>query len=353
MPYEQKIATAFKSTTNSYKYYWWYAILLSLKEGNKSTITFEEIAIHMLSLVWYPVNYYKISLGKQDQLSRYVVDIKNHYSLPDDITEGELRTFLLTNKKDDFLVRIFSDLTRYVPFRFIRPWFSGMVGLNDGLINTLIIEKQNDLLEKPPYFIDHAKRLIRINDDWGCWIVENLRLLMSFTLYELFRYVEKNNPNISNISVKLFKPQSRNLALPTRLWSEYIQNSTGAFSVFERKAFNDFNSFAIDHFLPWSFLTHDQLWNLHPAEQSSNSSKGNKLPHRDYMDGFCSLQHDFMKFLVRVDEKHVVDYNTFLMVDTIDLIAMPEEFFAGAMKNKFSPMLQTARNMRFEPDWKI
>ena len=61
-------STVFSSTTNSYKYYWWYAILQLIKENGTDRISFIDISFKMLSLVWYPINYYKISLGKQDQL---------------------------------------------------------------------------------------------------------------------------------------------------------------------------------------------------------------------------------------------------------------------------------------------
>lgn len=34
----------------------------------------------------------------------------------------------------------------------------------------------------------------------------------------------------------------------------------------------------MDHFVPWSYVANDELWNLIPMEKSLNSSKNNKLP---------------------------------------------------------------------------
>jgi len=45
-------------------------------------------------------------------------------------------------------------------------------------------------------------------------------------------------------------------------------------------------NFDIDHFIPWSFVTHDQLWNLAPIEKSLNSSKSNKLPGQNLVRTF-------------------------------------------------------------------
>ena len=36
---------------------------------------------------------------------------------------------------------------------------------------------------------------------------------------------------------------------------------------------------SIDHFVPWSYVAHDELWNLVPTTRSLNSSKSNDLPN--------------------------------------------------------------------------
>ncbi len=37
----------------------------------------------------------------------------------------------------------------------------------------------------------------------------------------------------------------------------------------------------IDHFIPWSFVMNDELWNLMPMDASLNSAKSNRLPKWD------------------------------------------------------------------------
>jgi hypothetical protein len=43
--------------------------------------------------------------------------------------------------------------------------------------------------------------------------------------------------------------------------------------------------------LPWSFVAHDQLWNLTPTSPEVNSSKSDNLPANTYFDRFVDLQH--------------------------------------------------------------
>ncbi|MFN5883821.1 MAG: HNH endonuclease domain-containing protein, partial [Bacteroidota bacterium] len=37
-------------------------------------------------------------------------------------------------------------------------------------------------------------------------------------------------------------------------------------------------NYAVEHFVPYSFVSHDLMWNLIPADTSFNSSKSDKLP---------------------------------------------------------------------------
>ncbi len=48
----------------------------------------------------------------------------------------------------------------------------------------------------------------------------------------------------------------------------------------------------MDHFIPWSFVMNDELWNLMPMDSSLNSSKSNKLPKWDpFFKNFAHNQY--------------------------------------------------------------
>ena len=61
-------------------------------------------------------------------------------------------------------------------------------------------------------------------------------------------------------------------------------------NIFERVDL-DKDSISLDHYLPWSFVAHDQLWNLIPTTPSVNSSKSNNIPAENYFSDFVKLQH--------------------------------------------------------------
>ncbi|MFD1292606.1 hypothetical protein ACFQ5N_02050 [Lutibacter holmesii] len=94
----------FSNTTNSYKYYWWLSIVEICLEKDKKSISFYEITLKVISKLWYPVNYFKLSFGSQDKCSVYIRKIKKEYNLADNIKESDLY-FVLLNNKDSELIK--------------------------------------------------------------------------------------------------------------------------------------------------------------------------------------------------------------------------------------------------------
>lgn len=353
MYFENEIIKVFQNTTNSYKFYWWYSILQLVKKKENKTFRFDEIAIQMIVFAWYPVNYYKLSLGKQDQLAKYVKELKTHFiELNDDIKEDDLLLFLKENK-DVFKIKdIISKLVKYVPYRFIRPWFNESIGLDDANVNGLIISLQGDQSKIIPYTIDVLNNEINLNSIWFDWIYSNIKIIESFTLFELFKYVEKNNPYVTNISLKLFKPRLRKLSESTKLWKNFIEikgNSNN--SVFENKPLFSIQRLAIDHYLPWSLVTHDKLWNLHPIEQEANSSKSNKIADTKYLGVFTNLQFNFIHHVSSINSKHLEDYFTLFSISKSELLNLSNQKFIELLTTKISVETELAKNMGYFTKW--
>ena len=344
-------STVFNSTTTSYKYYWWYAILQLIKENGDEKLSFDEISFKMLYLVWYPIHFYRISLGKKDQLTKYVIKIKNEFHLEEDISEGDFIQFLKTNKDNIIIRNILKNMMKYVPYRFIRPWIKETIALPDGVVNDIIktLHKHKNTV----YNINRKDNGIYFTKEWFDFIGGNFRVIEDFTLYNLCKYVEKHNPEVSNISIRLWKPQIRNLSQPTKLWKSFILENKLQTSVFSNTFFSDLELFTIDHYLPWSYVTHDKLWNLHPVTKSINSSKSNNLPNNKYLEDFCLLQYDFVQFLGENYKKELVDYNLLFQANNQTVLDIPKNIFVNELKGKFESHIQIAINMGFNNNWGI
>lgn len=342
----------FSNTTNSYKYYWWLSIIEIYQEREKNEISFDEIVLKTISKLWYPVNYFKLSFGKIDQCSKYIKEIQKSFLLKDNINERDLYQFLISHKDSDFLVKITKGLTRYVPYRFIRPWYSeDSGGLKDVLVNSKILELQD---ETAPYTIDYKLQRIIINKEWAKWINSNYTLIKSFTFLKLIKYLEKENPNTTNLTKKIEKPKLRNLSASKKYWKSFIVNNPNETDIFENKALVELNEVSIDHFLPWSFVTHDLIWNLHPINKYVNSSKSNNIPQKNYFQNFYNLQYNFCRFLLNEGlGKPLEDYYKLFNCSNEELKKFSKEQFIVRIDNFYLPQYEIAKNMGFGYNWKL
>ncbi|WP_162341178.1 HNH endonuclease domain-containing protein [Cyclobacterium salsum] len=116
-------------------------------------------------------------------------------------------------------------------------------------------------------------------------------------------------------------------------------------------------NFSIDHFIPWSFVTHDQLWNLIPTSRSVNSSKGNNFPSlSEYLDPFVEIQHKAFKIFLENNQKHknlLYDYTTIFKDDLNGIARLKPDEFGNVLKENINPLYQIGENMGFSTDWTL
>ena len=54
---------------------------------------------------------------------------------------------------------------------------------------------------------------------------------------------------------------------------------------FNVDSINKYGEINIDHYVPWGFVLHNELWNLIPTFKNINSSKGNNIRNKNkYLD---------------------------------------------------------------------
>ena len=110
---------------------------------------------------------------------------------------------------------------------------------------------------------------------------------------------------------------------------------------------------SVDHFVPWKFVLHDQIWNLVPTFRSPNSSKNDNLPDTAYLDDFCSVQ--FIGLTANRETQHfrkVIESYRDVIPNAEQFVATLEnkEAFSEKLKNAILPLLLQAKNQGFT-DW--
>lgn len=330
-----KLASVFTSTSASYKFYWFLAIL-ELVEENNISIAKRTIFSRMISNSWYTVNYFQISFGKQDLIQdsvRAILKIEN-------LTINENRNVInavLESTTNIETIKILNHFDKNVPHWFLSSWFSG----NRNSIYSLSQDLDNGSL----YSLE--KDLIKINPKWVHYLKYNSKVLKDFCYWNLSLFLQKRNPNVPDIANKISKSITRNsLIKQTNEYWKLVFDELGSIEcIFTgNKLFFDQKKFALDHFIPHAFISHDLIWNLIPIDKNFNSSKGDKLPLNKYFDKFFNLQKTAYEIVRSYNSKnkYLEEYVTILpnleRVDGFDYLKY---------KESIQPLITIASNNGF------
>ena len=347
----EKLSVCFSDTTNAYKFYWFLSILDHLLENRNLIIPIKEIAIRMIANAWYPLDYYKLSFGKQDGFKKIAISISNKIevdNLPNSPSLFEqLHQKLSINELDIIHTDVYQ-LLRWVPFRFIRPFFKDeLKGLRDSQVNNRIIDLANSNKNGNLCPYHFGENEIIITNEWNNYFQSNQVVLRHFIKWNLIRFLQKNNPNVIGLSEKLEKPFVRDMKQAKLFWKIYLdQKQTKC--IYSNVILNS-KSFSLDHFLPWTFVAHDQIWNLIPTTKSINSMKSNWLPSLEiYLNRFSFLQFDAFKFHYSNKNYNLLeDYSSLLGFSSEDLNKYESSEFKMQLKQRVVPLFETAKNLGF------
>jgi hypothetical protein len=120
----------------------------------------------------------------------------------------------------------------------------------------------------------------------------------------------------------------------------------------------DPDHYALDHFLPWTFVGHDQLWNLVPVAQSVNSSKGNAIPDPSLITRLASAQHSALqvtrhkmpdKKWQQRTECFVTDLGVCFDENSPEPVSL--NVLTDSMQDRIFPLMQVGKNMGFSHHW--
>ena len=310
----------------------------------------------MIVYSWYPLLQYKLNYGVFDNLKKPVNYIATKYNLPNNYDEKKLLDFIYLND-DKELNKMMKELTYNVPYRLLSPFFTDKLkGQKDSVKNKMITELS--LVSESCLYkiVKGEKDKIILNDGWKNYLQKNYKVIKGWIYYKIICFLQKRNPNVPAIAFKIEAPKSRNLTRATTLWKEIIV-SKNINDIYTEMKFTNENYYklgglSIDHFIPWSFVLHDEMWNLTPTFKNVNSSKSDNLPsYKEYIDKFCNIQYEAFSYLC--DKKKEKDLECYIDVMRLEnpfefLKYKSKEEFNEKLKQTISPIYQIALNQGFE-----
>ena len=285
-------ARMLKDPSYCYKFYWLEAIVKLISE-DRHEASYDEIINEMISNAWYSVLEFHVHLSGiwgdgeiKDSLEKAVLKLYKLSGLPANTSKVEIK-----NKIAEFDKELHEEkmvLTKNVPYKALSGFAnrcSECIDLNSSAGRMIAyynrLNSRGTLL---PYTFDSQKGLERkiiFQEAWIQMIQDQMTAILGWIQYEKVRWLQNNNPEVPGLVYKLMPldDKMRKLAHVRRLW-EGILDTTSITDVFKHEPIKK-KSYDVDHFIPWSFVMNDELWNLMPMDSSLNSSKSNRLPQWD------------------------------------------------------------------------
>ena len=304
-----------KDPSYCYKFYWLEAIVQIISRDAKET-TFDEIINEMICNAWYSVREFHVHLSGlpndgiiKDALERAVLCLTELSNIPANASKEEIRNAI--REYDSELKSAKEQLTNMVPYRALAGFFTKTKTVPDwesAKRMVAYIERINREAVILPYTLGLSSKLkkeVHLNPMWVKMIQDNTVAILGWIQYEKVRWLQNNNPEVPGLVYKLapMDEKMRKLGNVRKLW-ESIMELTEVHDVFTEESVST-KKYDVDHFIPWSFVMNDELWNLSPMDGSLNSQKSNKLPKWDpFFERFAHNQYLMYEFIHEKPEIH-------------------------------------------------
>ncbi len=347
--------------TQCYKFYWLEAII-NLMATENTVFSFDQIINEMICDAWISVERYHLHLGpsikgKSENLLEYAIHVlEKDSSLTNSPSREDLQDSIIRNAEE--LKETKNRLSLNVPYRLLSS-FLPEVGGDDSLWyqRKLLISYINEINENNPlpYSIMDGRGLhkkILINPYWRQLILDNFTIIKSWIQLRKIRFLQDRNPGVPGIIYKLY-PENENLRKlknARELWKRAaIVTNTPMRDIYSGALLSP-QQFDLDHFIPWSYIANDELWNLIPMERRLNSSKSNKLPDWScYFNKLASAQyslylavcmnHDVRNYFEKCKRDNL---NTSWALEQLYIDGNSKDTFINILSHNIKPIYEAA-----------
>lgn len=308
LPYSDEIDVAhlsriFDNKSECYKLFWFQAIVQKVNAG-KTVLTYEELINEMIADAWYMVTEYHLNLGPKDNLEAIVRRLAEISHMKSSEKKENVLDFI-KECKDRKVLQLKRNLTLNVPYRLQAPFMESMKGKEWNLSQKELTNRINQEQKLMYYFLEYngLSTEIKMEDRWTDYICRNYEIILGWIEFHMVTYLQKRNPDVPGIIDKLSAPRERKLERVKKYWNLVVSDRT-IYDIYGDCPLNSKN-ISIDHFVPWSYVAHDEFWNLHPTTRSINSSKNNHLAEWDrYFDKLGNIEYFSYQLIWKYPQIH-------------------------------------------------
>jgi len=299
------LSRIFDKRSECYKFFWFKAIMECVEKGQRE-FAYEELVDIMIANAWYMVTEYHLNLGPADALEEVVLLIKEKNPELKSCEKKDVILKLLQETDDKDINKVKRRLTYNVPYRLQAPFLPMIKGEDWDIPKSRLIDQINSQTHLMYYFSTFAGLNTRIvlEDEWLNYITKNKEIIQGWLEYKMIQYLQRRNPSVPGIADKIEAPQDRSSLDKVKRFWKVVLTIEPVREIYDNQILTE-KDLSIDHFVPWSYVAHDEMWNLNPTTKSINSSKSNNLPDWDkYFERLVQQEFRSYQLLWKYESVH-------------------------------------------------
>ncbi|MBU8878267.1 HNH endonuclease [Bacillus sp. FJAT-29790] len=204
-------------------------------------------------------------VGKKAEVQRILLDAQSKYQIPD--------TFVFDKLSDELQIFLVNKVKRKCKLNVMGAIYGDTAG-------TI-------------YDFDNEREYIRFNSAFYSFMQRFQRVLRYMSNYHLALFLEKFNEqgDTTKLLLKVENVSKRSSLDP---FYQVLSSFYDGTCFYCKKSIKKKDQAHVDHFIPWSFVQADQLWNLVIACSTCNLSKNDKLAMDFFLEALMDRNSSFL-----------------------------------------------------------
>ena len=264
-----KVLSPQAKKTTSYKFALLRAIIENLYRANgKLEIHFNQLAHSFAKLYWNLVVRNGYSQGHQAQIENELLKFKTAYIIPEGVTFDSIPA--------EVQLLLIQSIERTVFYKYV---VGALYSDTDGVL----------------YGFSKKERKVTLTRSGYEFLLKYQTAVFKLVNYELAKFLQKKNPLVTQ-GILLEEIENITQRETLQQFQQLLVENSGSNCFYTGRTLQQGKrSVAVDHFVPWSFVHSDELWNFVLTSSSLNSSKGSKLPAERYLQKLDERNRHFEK----------------------------------------------------------
>lgn len=351
-------ARLFDDAAGSYKFLWFLAILDSLPSDckNDCVLPLPQLVLRMLENAEEPLRRFRLHFGYHDKMGKYLATAEEFSEFVDARSKGDAVGAANILRQTP----AYPKMLAMAPLFLLSPFLPDYVNKKSQKVVRRFAKQLADEGKPPLYYFSDDDTNIVIPAVWAEYLCANYEIVRGWALWHWARFLQARNRNVPGVIAKILKPSKGGLTASRDFWKRVIQREPDkAICIYSEKNLAQLlpNDFEVDHFLPWEFVCHDNLWNLVPTFEDINMSKGARLPCAKLVSRLARLHHmaiGVYHSVLRDDKKYgreemMLSYFADLGVNAHDTMPAPEKL-EEAYTRVIPAWIALAKNRGFD-EW--